>query len=93
MRYKQLSKPLLGLIVGTLFWSATVILAWISYFSGGEGWEGAGFLLLIFGLPSSSLLTFFDVSIFNQILLMSLFGYLQWPLIGFVLALFFKRKT
>jgi ABC-type multidrug transport system permease subunit len=95
MKIKTHFGALQGLLSGTLFWSAVVAVAWALYPLGAEGWAGAGFLLLFLGLPSTLLLQFFDGSVFEQVVCMSLLGYLQWPLIGMVAGIFyssFSRK-
>jgi hypothetical protein len=51
-----------------------------------EGWEAAGFTLLFLGMPSSALLFLYHGPVFMQVLLMSLFGYLQWPFVGWLVG-------
>jgi hypothetical protein len=93
MNLRKYSKSTLGLIIGALAWTFIVILAWSIYPIKPEGWEAAGFMLLFLGLPSSMLLNFYDGSVFMQVLLMSIFGYLQWPLIGFIIGKVFCNKS
>ena len=88
--FKTVSTPIKGLILGILCWTFIVVDAWVIYQIPPEGWEAAGFFLLFLGFPSTMLISFFNVSVFEQVLLMSLFGYCQWSVIGFLIG---KRKV
>ena len=93
MKILKLPTPLLGLILGAVAWSCPVALAWLLYPIQPEGWEAAGFLLLFLGLPSSACIQFYEGPVVMQVLLMSLFGYVQWPLVGLVVGtMIWKRK-
>ena len=49
-------------------------------------------MLAILGTPSTMLVAFYDGSIFMQILLMSLLGYLQWPALGYFIGRYMRRR-
>jgi hypothetical protein len=89
-KFKTLPLTIQGLLSGFTFWTIIVAIAWCIYPIKQEGFEAAGLTLLILGLPSSLLLNLFDnPSVLKQVILLSLFGYLQWPLLG---ILFVKNK-
>ena len=90
-KFKTLPLPIQGILWGFTFWTIIVAIAWCVYPIKQEGFEAAGLTLLILGLPSSLLLNLFDnIPVVKQVMLLSLFGYLQWPLLG---ILFVKNKS
>jgi hypothetical protein len=96
MKLAKLPPPLLGLLSGAVLWSCAVGFAWVIYPIPTEGWEAAGFVLLFLGMPSSMLLHFYSGPVIMQVLLMSLFGYLQWPTFGLLIGTVIwlrKRRT
>lgn len=86
MKELKIPAPLLGLISGAALWSCVVAFVWLLYPIKPEGWEAAGFILMFLGLPSSALIQFYKGPVVMQVLLMSLFGYIQWPLLGFIIG-------
>jgi hypothetical protein len=84
MNLRKIPLPLKGFLLGMLIWTCFVVFAWGIYPIKPEGWEAAGFMLLFLGLPGSLVLNFYSGPVLMQILLLSLIGYLQWPLVGFV---------
>jgi TM2 domain-containing membrane protein YozV len=86
MNLRKIPLPIKGFLLGLLISTCFVVFAWGIYPIKNEGWEAAGFLLLFFGLPSSMLLNFYNGPVIMQILLLSVFGYLQWPLFGLIIG-------
>ena len=91
MKLPKFSPPFIGLLLGAILWSCVVFEAWMTY-PMPWGWESAGFMLLFFGMPSSMLVCFYEGPVFMQILLMSIFGYLQWPAFGFLIGRCIGRR-
>ena len=92
MDLKKISLPLKGFLSGILMWSCAVVFAWGIYPIKPEGFEGAGFLLLFLGLPSSILLSSYNGPVIMQVLLLSLLGYLQWPLLGLIVGSIIRAR-
>jgi hypothetical protein len=94
---KTNEKPMIlrGFIEGTVFWTFLVALAWFIYPLGAEGWEAAGFFLMILGFPSTYLSQFIasKSTVFWQVTWFSILGYLQWPLLGIILRALKERKN
>lgn len=92
-KFKTQSLLIQGIISGFTAWTIIIVVSWVVYLLP-EGFEAAGLTLLILGLPSSLLLNLFDnISVFTQVILLSYFGYLQWPLIGILLVKYKKINS
>lgn len=92
MRIKKIPLFLWFLVAANIWWTIIVLLAYAIYFSSSpDRVEGAGFLLAFMGLPSSMLVSFFDVSVQIQMFLMLVFGFLQWNLVAYLIG-FLARK-
>lgn len=88
--FKNLPLTAQGMIFGYMAWTVIVAIAWALYTLKPEGFEAAEFLLLFFGLPGSLLVNFLepDTAVVIQILLLSVCGYVQWPVIGILIIKF-----
>ncbi len=93
--FKTLTLTAQGMILGYIAWSAIAAIAWVLYMLTPAGFEAAEFLLLFFGLPCSLLVDFLkpDTAVIIQILLLSVCGYVQWPVIGILIIKFKNFKT
>jgi hypothetical protein len=92
MKLKKISPTTWIIIAANVWWSLIVALSTMIYFSSSyDNVEGSGFLLLFAGLPSSMMLYFFNVSVEMQIVLMAIFGYIQWNIIGLIAASIIKK--
>lgn len=93
MKFRKIPLFLWFVIAANVWWLIVVLLAYAVYFSSSmDNVEAAGFLLAFLGLPTTMLVSFFDVSVRAQMLLMVFFGFLQWNLFGFLTG-FFVRKV
>ncbi len=94
MNIKKISPTVWLIIAANIWWTLLVALSVSIYFSSShDNVEGAGFLLLFLGLPSSMLLYFFKVPVEMQIVLMAVFGYLQWNVVALLLGLIIKKSS
>ncbi|MFH1691450.1 MAG: hypothetical protein ABIC68_02605 [Candidatus Omnitrophota bacterium] len=92
MKIKQIPLFLWFLVAANIWWLLIVLLAWTIYLSSSvDNFEGAGFLLAFMGLPASMLVSFFDMSVKGQMLLMVVFGFLQWNLVAYLIGFFVKK--
>lgn len=82
-----------GILSGCAAWTIILALAWAVYPLEPEGFEAAGLTLLLLGLPGSLLLNLFGhIAVFKQMVFLSLFGYLQWPVWGILLTAYKERE-
>ena len=94
MKLKNIPPFVWIIIVANLYWSSVVALSTLIYFSSShDSMEGAGFLLVFAGLPSSMLVALFpqNISVGMQMFLMVLFGYMQWNILGLLVSIFFNK--
>ncbi len=79
-----------GMILGYMAWTAVVAIAWGMFLIYPAGSEAAEYLLLFFGLPCSLLVKFLSpgTAVVIQLLLLSVCGYVQWPVIGILIIKF-----
>jgi len=89
----EISLILRGFIEGVFFWTCIVVLAWLIYPIGSEGWEAAGFLLMMVGFPATYLSEVLapNSSVLWQVIWFSILGYLQWPILGLIWGVYKKK--
>ncbi len=96
MKFNLKNLPLTaqGMVLGYVVWTAIAAIAWLLYMLHPESFKSAEFLLLFFGLPCSLLVKFLNpgTAVIVQLLLLSVCGYVQWPLIGILIIKFKNYK-
>ncbi len=84
------------IIAANVWWTGIVVLSMLILFSSSyDSMEGAGFLLVFAGLPSSMLVMLFPqgISVGMQMFLMAIFGYMQYNLAALLLGLIIGKSS
>jgi len=92
--FNNLSRTTQGMIFGYIAWTFAAAIAWILYVIPDVNFEIPKFLLFFLGLPCSLTTHFLypDTAIAVQLFLLSVCGYVQWPVIGMLIIKLSKPK-
>lgn len=92
--FRHLPPTAQGMLLGYVAWTGIAAVAWVLYMLIPIGYEAAEFILLFFGLPCSLLVNFLEpgTTVAMQLLLLSVCGYIQWPVIGILIIKLKKPK-
>ncbi len=92
--FKNLPLNAQGMIFGYIAWSLVVIIAVALFMTPSVSYKVPEFILFFFGLPCSLTAKFLkpDTAIAAQLFLLSVCGYVQWPLIGMLIIKFSHSK-